>query len=181
MLPRTSARGTPAFFTEGRDQRLVEIVYSYLGETNEKEKIDEFPGFWVGEPYTLWAHLFPYRDGLTDNPIHRLGESSGSLVDGISSRQTASAGSVSPVPGTVTSSFCQRMQPTRRRTISLRRRPANNQVMTSALVISIGYAVDGNGTWRTSPFFGRSSVVRLRPAQISLAHTSSAITRGWGR
>src|ERR1700679_204549 len=43
------------------------------------------------------------------------------LLTGTSSKQTASAGRESPVPGTVTSSLCQRMQPTRRRTISLRR------------------------------------------------------------
>ena len=68
-------------FTEGRDHRVVEIVYSYLGEANEKEKIDEFSGLRIGQLHTLRANLFPRRDGLTDNPIYRLGESSGGLVD----------------------------------------------------------------------------------------------------
>ena len=68
-------------FTEGRDQSLVEIVYSYPGEANEKEKIDEFSGLRVGELHTLRAYLFPRRDGLTDNTIYRLGESGAGLVD----------------------------------------------------------------------------------------------------
>ena len=78
-------------------------------------------GAWIAY---AWAAQFPNRVAV--------------LLTGTSSKQTASAGSVSPVSGTVTSSLCQRMQPTRRRTISLQRRPANSQVMTSALVISIG-------------------------------------------
>ena len=66
---------------ESRNQRLVEIVYPYPGKTNEKEKIDQFASLRVGEFCTLWTHLFPRGDGLSDNPIYRLGESSSGLVD----------------------------------------------------------------------------------------------------
>ncbi len=66
-------------FTEGRDQRFVEIVYSYPGEANER--IDEFSGLRVGEFYALWTVPVPSSDGLTNNPIYRLGGSSGGLVD----------------------------------------------------------------------------------------------------
>src|SRR3984957_4936177 len=69
------------FFTESRDERLVEIVYSYPGEANEEEKLYQFASFRVGEFCTLWTHLFPGSDGLSDNPIYRLGESSSGLVD----------------------------------------------------------------------------------------------------
>lgn len=55
------------------------------------------------------------------------------LFTGTSSMQTASAGRPSPLLGTVTSSLCQRMQPTRRRRTSLLRRQANSQVRASAL------------------------------------------------
>jgi len=79
MLPRTSGRGTPAFLQRAGNQRLVETVFSYLGEANEKEKIDELRGFRVRVLHALRAYLFPRRDGLTDNPIYRLGESSGGL------------------------------------------------------------------------------------------------------
>ena len=68
-------------FAESRNERLVQIVYSYPGEANEKEKIDQFASLRVGEFCTLRAHLFPRGDGLADNPIYRLGESSGGLVD----------------------------------------------------------------------------------------------------
>jgi len=102
------------------------------------------------------------------------------LFTGTSSMQTASARRVSPVLGTVTSCFCHRMQPRRKRRISLLRRPANSQVRASALHISTGYACGRLVPSEPGPILGRSSAVRFRPAQTSLAQMSSAIARGFG-
>jgi hypothetical protein len=60
------------------------------------------------------------------------------LLTGTSSMQTAPPARVSPLPGTETSSRCQRMQPQRKRNIKLFRRPANSYVTASALQSSTG-------------------------------------------
>jgi hypothetical protein len=102
------------------------------------------------------------------------------LLTGTSRRQTASPGSNSPVPGTIASPRCQRMQPNRRRKILLLRRPEKSHVMTIALHNSIGYAVFSSPDVRLGPLYGRSSASMFKPAQTSLAQISSAMTRGLG-
>jgi hypothetical protein len=70
VAPPTGERH-PGLFTKGRNQRLVEMVYSDLGEANEKEKIDEFSGLRVGELHTLRAYLLPRRNSLSVTPYFR--------------------------------------------------------------------------------------------------------------
>ena len=76
---------------------------------------------WSGR---IWSHL------AIASPITRstgLVKAVPVLFVGTSSRQTASFGRTSPVPRIGTASCCQRIQPTRRRLISLTRSPAKSQ------------------------------------------------------
>ncbi len=75
---------------------------------------------------------------------------------------------------------CQRMQPTLKRRISSARNPANNQTAAVAWTMVSGYQGACLLRFRPNGFCGRSCVLRLRPAFISLAHRSASITRGSG-
>ena len=92
------------------------------------------------------------------------------LLVGTSSRHTRSpAGSVC---------CCQRIVPTRSRRISSVRSPENSHTSAVARTSSSGY--HGVPVPPRLACNGTSSPVRFRPAHISFAHTSSAITRGSG-
>jgi hypothetical protein len=55
------------------------------------------------------------------------------LFTGMSRKQVASFGKISPVSGIITSSYCQRIHPTRNRWISLARNAAKHQTIAMAL------------------------------------------------
>src|SRR6266481_8243462 len=96
------------------------------------------------------------------------------LFTGISKKQIASFGSVSPVSGTITSSYCHLTQPTRNRTISSDLKAAKHQTTARARTISSGYI-------RTLPaVIGRSSVSRFIAAQSNFAHRSRSTALGSG-
>ena len=81
----------------------------------------------------------PRLDGLAVDRVDGLGERGAGLMDGTSSRQTASPARMSrESAGTGCPSCCQRTQPVRSREISSLRSPENSQVRVSARISSTG-------------------------------------------
>jgi hypothetical protein len=78
-------------------------------------------------------------DGLADDRPDGLGERGAGLADGNVQQADGVGGEdLAGVTGIGRPSCCQRTQPTRRREISLLRRPLNSQVKVSARMSSIG-------------------------------------------
>jgi hypothetical protein len=119
------------FSTEGRNQRAIQIIRRETRTAYREEKVHELSRLLVESGWLERSLPFP-RASIAVPTIRSTGLVKAVLVfvTGTSSKETGSAPGVEDGP--------RRMQPTRNRRISSRRKPANSQTMATARTIVTG-------------------------------------------